>query len=553
MRFLTLGMWMVLMSVSGGARADMRATYVVPQSVSFEVVFEISDAGAIRIGQEERDYYLILKDAAYLVEAGPGGPIVLSLEAAAYRHRWYWGDAGTPENDPPETQRLEPRGQREIAGYPGLSYSVAGEDEDRFVLTEDPALKPLGPAYLAYLAALDRINGHDSGNFANLEDLLAERGLLSDGWQELRTVETGPIARDRFEIPAEPMTVEDMQAQLGPIPDDGDEPRGPVVMEAAYLDGVLYTLMSDGKVLAWPEGADRGEVAEVPGNVLGLCSIGAGLYWVSLADDETTVTVFSGRPGELKEVGATAVPGLGKALRTLYVAVVNLDCSADVPLVLLPGHLWWPSDGRKMRHLRAVGMGYSVTLQHGGYLYHGFNTGEFGGGLSRMPLAGGRLDRFAAFEEEDWRRGALRSETDPITGVQPDPGHEDCVLVSVGLAHFMTSGKIVRVCGETQSLVYAKPVTLKPDWRFDPDNIKVSYPSVAFFSMARGENAVWAVGQDGVYRFDGGAAPDFTAFPTTWRVPESGIDWSHPDFVLVFTDKAAAFSVGGGALLLVLR
>ena len=82
-------------------------------------------------------------------------------------------------------------------------------------------------------------------------------------------------------------------------------------------------------------------------------------------------------------------------------------------------------------------------------------------------------------------------------------------------------------------------MTLKPDWRFDPDNIQVSYPSVAFFSMARGANAVWAVGQDGVYRFDGGAAPDFTAFPTTWRVPESGIDWSHPDFVLVFTDKAA--------------
>src|SRR5262249_2430795 len=149
--------------------------------------------------------------------------------------------------------------------------------------------------------------------------------------------------------------------------------------------------------------------------------------------------------------------------------------------------------------------------------------------------------------------GTLNMDCSPVTGLAADPRNLDCILASTGLVHIMASGSVLRICRGKISTAYAKPYTLDPGWHFDPDHPPEADTSIPFYSIAGNTKGAWAVASDGIYHFAQDAVPDFTPFPRPYRFPASGVDWSHPDFVLVLTTMNQRLSLSGGSLILVPR
>lgn len=231
-----------------------------------------------------------------------------------------------------------------------------------------------------------------------------------------------------------------------------------------------------------------------------------------------------------------------------------LDCSGTEPLLLTAKALQLPRSGRTIAidpEKLAPG-GYFTTLQHGGYLYVGANSGEWGGGLRRFSLTTGAGEAIDASDPEELCGGALNTNCDPVTGLSPDPAKPDCVLASVGLVHFGSSGQVVRICDGRVAVAYRKPYTLDPAWETKPAEDE-SFSSVPFYALVSSEDASWAVANDGLYRFAAEERPTFIPFGRTKRLPASGIDWSDARFVLVATDMNQRHSMSGTSLLLVPR
>ena len=217
------------------------------------------------------------------------------------------------------------------------------------------------------------------------------------------------------------------------VPEDhtgaGDNRR--VVMDAVYHEQVLYIRLNDGTLEAWVEGAVEGEAVEAPGVVLSHCRLEEAYFIVTPDPLGNELAVYSGIPGQWALVGKSDWLGLTSGGGQLP---VHMDCSGNTPLVMLPGWFWWPDEGgRAAKKLPLMGGDYVTTLQHGGFLYAGYNVGEWGGGLMRVPMGAGAAEAVDASDPQmGLCGGVLNKDCDPVTGISPDPGDDACVLVSVG-------------------------------------------------------------------------------------------------------------------------
>ena len=291
----------------------------------------------------------------------------------------------------------------------------------------------------------------------------------------------------------------------------------------------------------------------VPDRVDALCAMGGALYALTGAAPGTgpgtepaaaVLTLWQAEGGADWRAVATVEAGRGQPF-------LALDCSGASPGVLLSDVFHLPLEGRAIRLGGApLGDGPShVTLQKDGFLYVGADMGDWGGGRWRYALEGKAAGRV----EGRGRCGLAGRDCLNVTGLAPDPGDPACVLVAVGLVHFAPSGRVSRLCGKEMSLVYAKPMTVETDWVFAGDLPEKAWPQVAFTGLVMADNEVWAMGTDGLYRFGQAALPDFQGFASFGAFPASGVDWSHPDLVLVSSSATRRHAVNGGALLLVPR
>jgi hypothetical protein len=88
-----------------------------------------------------------------------------------------------------------------------------------------------------------------------------------------------------------------------------------------------------------------------------------------------------------------------------------------------------------------VQSGHSVSLALGnGTIWYGDDEGEFGGNLMRIDERTGEIHPIADVEN--------------VTGMVRDQNRADCILVAVGLAHFVGNGAILRMCGDKTESVY---------------------------------------------------------------------------------------------------
>ncbi|WP_198354606.1 hypothetical protein [Sphingomonas sp. MA1305] len=129
----------------------------------------------------------------------------------------------------------------------------------------------------------------------------------------------------------------------------------------------------------------------------------------------------------------------------------------------------------------------TVVYREPDALLVGTNAGEWGGKLLRITLVSGRVEEVPDLE-------------DPIHDIAPAPGRPGCVVLAVGLVHFLPSGNLTELCGSRTRRLYARAweeqgFKVKP-MAADKD----SYSSVAFYGLARaGDGTLTAIAMDGLY------------------------------------------------------
>jgi len=547
-------------SSSSPAVADVTAVFASHRD--WQIVIEVAADGPIRIteksrGDFEEGYTLIRDGRHYEVSPGPGGPVAITAEAADYqfRQRTSRGKIVLPGGDKPPQHKPElvKKEQVRIAGYTGTRYSLGNGSSESVVVTDAPELKPLGMAIDHLFTQLDS-RGHESG-LAAFRPLIASRGVLSFLDElDLKQVSFEPIDPRRFALPADVTDLADVAEPRNGDQTQNPKQRQPEIVNGAYHNEVLYLLDDSGTMQVWSEAGRTGRPFEAPGSVLSFCLMDENL-WAATEDKRgRSVLLWSRQLLSQSRPNRGAWLRVGSFTRNGGNEALVLDCSGIEPILVAGNRVIMPVSGRvvELTGNMSPHPAFVVSQVKDGMLWLGFNSGEWGGGLYRVRLSDGTVDRPSHIDSASPCGGRLNPDCDPVTGLAPDPADPKCMLATIGLVHMMSRGSVVQVCGNDVSVIYAKPYTLDPNWRWVGKVYEDNLGSVAFHSLApaRTGGRAFAVASDGVYRFVGLTEPNFAPF---LRQRIGAIDWSDPDYVLVRTQMNQRHSLSGGSYLLIPR
>ncbi len=184
----------------------------------------------------------------------------------------------------------------------------------------------------------------------------------------------------------------------------------------------------------------------------------------------------------------------------------------------------------------------SFALLPDGTIYWGQNFGEWGGGLIRWSGA-----QPGPIGHED-STSSLNG--DPVTAVLSDPTRPGCVIAAAGVRHWLESGRIVRVCGESDEILFedAYPPLRAPGERQPP----VDAGTQAIFGLSPASDGFWAAGGREALRFRwAGGDPD--RFPLPELVERGGVWMSTqvPGVIVLATNVNWAASLSGPTALVV--
>ncbi|RYE70350.1 MAG: hypothetical protein EOP17_01010 [Rhizobiaceae bacterium] len=218
-------LFLALCVIAAPAHAGVRATYLRPDGGS--TIIEVADSGDARIGQLNDDEYgLLVQGRFYMVEAGENRTAVMSLDDIATAAGMVLPrDFGRLRKSPrarPGESNLESDGAETVAGRVGSRFRMRHSDSaERLVVSDDPALRPVGAAMegiaVASVAAMGTLFGDamSSEVLPHIRDMFARGAPLKtfDGWT-LTTVEDAEISRDRVALPGVPLSAEDVVLRL---------------------------------------------------------------------------------------------------------------------------------------------------------------------------------------------------------------------------------------------------------------------------------------------------------------------------------------------------
>lgn len=305
------------------------------------------------------------------------------------------------------------------------------------------------------------------------------------------------------------------------------------LLQAVRTEGTVWLLRENGQVFRLDGGATVPIAVTVPARASGLCVTRGALALVGRS--EAGWQVFRRKGNDWQAGQSTPVlPGeryLGSA------------CTTDGATVL--------TDRRLIDQRRGVIplVGYEPTMSIRTVVYRepeallvGTNAGEWGGKLLRIPLVSGRV-------EEVPGTGA------PIHDIAPAPGRPACVVLAIGLVHFLPSGKLTELCGNRARRLYARAWE-QQGFKAKPEQPgEDPYPSVAFFGLApTTDGSVRAIAMDGVYRItrDGNVSgPE--RLPVFVPKGDVRISMANSEPELVLTGVNGRASVGGAMPIVVGR
>jgi hypothetical protein len=231
------------------AHAGQRATYT--DNGKQQLVILVADNGYARVNGPDPEQYGLLRDGQFYLVAHKDGQWTVARTqdvAAAFAKVMpaIFGSpgaaAGKPARKPP---RIVPKGKRTHLGREGQLYHIyfAGDekpdDPREYLISADPALKPVGAALEQFTLMLTTMMGALIGPaVAELNDdarAVFALGTPLDMEQsyKLLSLETVEVAHEAMELPAKPQTVEQIVAQTEvraltpdemaqPMPGEGD-------------------------------------------------------------------------------------------------------------------------------------------------------------------------------------------------------------------------------------------------------------------------------------------------------------------------------------------
>lgn len=214
------------------ALAGMRATYADAEG-SRKLVIDVAENGDARIGDKASDDYgLLLAGQFYMVSRDEKGPTVARIEDVAaaidrvmppvFKDIFTAASASTKR----AKLKMEAKGERSLAGRPGKLWLVYGMDEKdpakptEFVISEDPALKPVGRAMeqfmnAAVVPAAVFIGPAAAEIVSETHEIFALGTPLDAGGRfRLESVETVEVAAETLKLPGKLKTVDEIVAQM---------------------------------------------------------------------------------------------------------------------------------------------------------------------------------------------------------------------------------------------------------------------------------------------------------------------------------------------------
>lgn len=213
------------------AIAGQRATYLQPDGK--QLVIDVGDDGDARVGEPgQEEYGLLRRDGFYIVshETGTWQVARIADIAAAidqvvppiFRDIF---TAASPRK-PPGAFRVEAKADREVAGRRGKVYLVYGmndakpDEAETFVMSDDPALKPIGRAMEQFMNGAMVPAAVFIGPAA--ADLITETRAIfalgtpldAGGRFTLTGIETVAVPAGATALPAKPQTVAELVAAM---------------------------------------------------------------------------------------------------------------------------------------------------------------------------------------------------------------------------------------------------------------------------------------------------------------------------------------------------
>ncbi|MEO7680730.1 MAG: hypothetical protein ABIS14_08570, partial [Sphingomonas sp.] len=519
MRFLAVPFLLLLGLLPSTLSADMTATFGGPGARDTAKV-EIAANGDLRWTHGGEGYFLTHDGVDYIVLPGPGGPLVM-------RYADYYAEIAP---DDPVERRVERHlvadGPVTVNGRSGTALFIRPAATPNWpamlVIDSDKALAPLAQAE-ARIFAMQGFGGLSATLNTEIRQALAGGASLRFLNRELRAVSTDPIPAERFALPAEPLPPATRPAagkgEARPSADDAFK-------RAVFARGQLWVLTDSGKLRTIAESGTTSNVTALPGAPVDMCVRDGAPVVLGVADGQWTA--YRGAANGWTPLGTVATGGDG---------FVALNCTQDRMTLVTSKRLITLSDG--VAHAvtlsepltRAV---MATTFDAGDAILLGLDAGEWGGGLRRIARADGKVSILSRRPGGDGCNGPLSADCDPVNGIAPAPGKPGCVVVAIGLVHFMPHGRLTEVCGNTIARLYFKPYTIEQHWRYEPAAAE-PFETVPFYGLVEADNALWAVGIDGLYRIGTDGSFVFSKLPPFRDIGGMSVSFALPHLVLVRT------------------
>lgn len=212
----------LLLLVATPAWAQLTAIYS-DDNAGTQIKIEVSPSGDIRVsGDGAEGGMMVLGGEVFLLNEGPNGPEVMRASdfATATAEQF----ARLPQPDDSLTMpamTFEKRGEVEINGRRGTAYYliIPGLDSSgpSLVISSDPALAPLGIAmsrqFEAAMGVLP-VTANELYPFKAMLAILKTGAPLAYAGQSLVSVDDAPIPAERFVLPAQPLTLEQVRTRV---------------------------------------------------------------------------------------------------------------------------------------------------------------------------------------------------------------------------------------------------------------------------------------------------------------------------------------------------
>jgi hypothetical protein len=233
---------LALASSATSALADVSARYeTIEESAVFnmEMTIEASEDGHVRMQMGNLPaYYLLRGGELYSVQNGYEGPIVVRIEDQLQIQSEFSGrmfNGPLPEDVQLPDWQFAAMGEEVVNGRSGTAYGIVPDEGGEpvyalMVIGHQPELAPLGEAMRLANEGMIRSVPPFFSVFAAANDemvaLIGRGAPLRITGLALTDVSTEDIPPHRFELPAAPLTIEQLRSQLVPFPPPPTLPTG---------------------------------------------------------------------------------------------------------------------------------------------------------------------------------------------------------------------------------------------------------------------------------------------------------------------------------------